>query len=130
MKDPFEVARNLSINFRTAPQVTRYFHSSVILDRKGKIIGQGVNHFRGNIISTPEGPIQKTIHSEIHALEKVNIRRLEGATIVNYGKTNVASILSRPCDNCWAILQKLGFRKVFYTVRADIHKPLWKEEYF
>ena len=128
MRDPFEVARNTA---RSADgQVTRYKHGSVILDKKGRTIGTGRNHFRGLIIDTDEGPINKTIHSEVHALERVNIRRLDDAVIINYAQTNVASILARPCDNCWAVLKKLGFRKVFYTVRSDLDKPLWKEEYF
>jgi deoxycytidylate deaminase len=112
--------------------VTRYQHSSIILDREGRIIGTGVNHFRGKVIKSmdSDGPIDKTIHSEIHALERVNIRRLDDAVIINYGKTNVAAILSRPCENCWTILKKLGFKKVIYTVRSDIMKPTWVEERF
>ena len=128
MRDPFDIARDIA--GRTHPQVTRYLHSSVISDRKGRVIGVGRNYFAGLVIDTEEGPISRTVHSEIHALSRVNIRRLEGAVIYNYAKTNVASILARPCGNCWAILRKLGFRKVFYTIRGPIDTPLWKEERF
>lgn len=126
MNDAFDIARRIAGT--TDPQITHYFHSTVIIDRKGRVIGRGRNHFRGLIIDTVEGPLRKTIHSEIHALEQVNIRRLNGATIINYARTNVASILARPCDNCWAILKKLGLKKIFYSVRSDLEKPLWKEE--
>lgn len=129
MRDPFDTARKLASD--SDPKVTRYLHASVILDRHGRIIGQGKNHFVGNKVLTEEGTyIDKTVHSEAHALQKVDIRKLEGAVIINYGRTNVAAILARPCPNCWTILSKLGFKKVFYTVRSNINKPLWREERF
>lgn len=129
LREPKEIARQIA--GRTDPQVTRYFHSSVILDRKDRIISTGVNHFKGkSIFVEGEGDIDKTVHSEVHALTKVNVRRLGGAVIINYARTNVASILARPCPNCWAILAKLGFEKVFYTVRSDINKPVWELEWF
>lgn len=126
--DAFEVARNAA--GKTSPIVTRYFHSSVIVTRNGKIIATGRNHFAGKIIDTIEGPINKTVHSEVDALSKVNIRRLDGAVMINYARTNVSTNLSRPCDNCQIILRKLGLKKVFYSIRSDINKPKWIEEYF
>lgn len=128
MISAFDMARNVAA--KSDPMVTKYQHGSVILDRRGRIIATGKNHFKGQVIEVDEGFINKTIHSEIHALTKVNTRRLDNATIINYGRTNVAAILSRPCDNCWAVLEKLGFAKVFYTVRSDLEKPLWREERF
>lgn len=128
MKDAFDIARDTAS--KSAPMVTKYQHASVILDRRGRIIATGRNHFAGKVIDIGEGLINKTIHAEVHALTKVNIRRLDKATIINYGRTNVAAILSRPCDNCWTILERLGFAKVFYTVRSDLQKPLWREESF
>jgi len=129
--DAFEIARNNAD--KCDPVVTRYFHASVILSAKGKIISAGKNHWAGRIIIADDDNdkyIKKTVHSEVDALSKVNIRRLDGAVIINYSRTNVASNLSKPCDNCWAILKKLGFKKVFYSVRSDINKPTWREEYF
>lgn len=126
MPDAFDIAKNATKN--SEPIITRYRHSSVILDRKGRIISVGRNHYTGKVIHTDEGPIKKTIHSEIHALTQVNIRRLEGATIINYARTNVASILAKPCPNCNEVLKKLGFKKVFYTVRSELDKPKWVEE--
>lgn len=127
-RDPFDLAKKLA--GKTDPIVTNYYHSSVILDREGRIIGSGVNHYNGKSITIPEGILAKSIHSEIHALRKVDIRRLNGATIINYAKTKVATNGSRPCANCWEILSKLGFRKVFYSVRSDLAKPVWIEEKF
>ena len=127
-QDPFDIARLTAA--KSDPMVTRYQHSAVILDRKGRVIATGRNHFAGKVIEIDEGFINKTVHAEVHALSKVNLRRLDNATIINYGRTNVAAILSRPCDNCWTILERLGFAKVFYTVRSDLNKPLWREEYF
>lgn len=125
-RDPFDSARKIA--GKTDPQVTNYFHSSVILDRRGRIISSGVNHFTGNSITVDDEPLSKTIHSEIHALRKVNIRRLSGATMINYARTNVSSNLARPCPSCWAILKKLGFRKIFYSTRSPLDSINWKEE--
>lgn len=127
--DAFDRARVTAAKSNSSG-VTRYQHSSVILDRKGRTIASGRNHFAGLIIETEEGEINKTVHSEVHALTKVNIRRLSGATMVNYARTNVAAILARPCPNCWTMLKKLGFTKVFYTERSDLDKPVWVEERF
>ena len=129
MKDAFEIARSKTDD----AVVTKYQHSSVILDRKGRVISTGKNHWAGNLVIADDDAdktIKKTVHAEINALTKVNIRRLRGATIINYAKTNVASNNARPCENCWPILKKLGFRKVFYSVRSPLDKPVWKEEYF
>lgn len=128
-RDPFDLARQIAGS--ADPKVTHYLHASVILDRKGRIIGSGKNHFRGHKVLTEDGAyIDKTVHSEAHALRSVDIRRLDDAVIINYGRTNISAILSRPCPNCWAILKKLGFKKVFYTTRSNLMKPLWVEELF
>ena len=127
--DAFDVAKITAA--KSNPVVTRYQHSSVILDRKGRIIARGKNHYTGILLVTSDGGIvQKTIHSEVNALQKVNIRHLKDAIIINYAKTNVAAILAYPCINCYTILQKLGFAKVFYTTRSDINNPRWQEERF
>lgn len=126
--DGFEVARNAA--GKTDPIVTRYMHSSVIISRNGKIIATGRNHWAGKVIDTIEGPINKTVHSEVDALSKVNIRWLDGAVMINYARTNVSTNLSRPCENCQIILKKLGLRKIFYSVRSDLTKPKWQEEQF
>lgn len=128
MPDAFETARNIAA--KSDPKVTKYQFGAVILDRKGRMIAGGRNHFAGRRIEIADGFINKTIHAEVHALSKVNLRRLDGASIIVYGRTNVAAILSRPCENCWAVLKKLGFSKVFYTVRSNLQKPLWREESF
>lgn len=127
--DAFDLARRTAD--KSVPQFTKYQHSSVILDRKGRIIATGNNHYAGQIILTgEEEKLNKTVHSEIHALTKVGVRKLQGATILNYARTNVAAILARPCPNCWETLKKFGFRKVFYTVRSDVTRPTWVEERF
>lgn len=126
--DPFEKARKLA--GKTDPQVTRYLHSSVILDRQGRIIGTGVNHYTGSkVIADDTGlPLNKTIHSEIAALHKVGIRKLGGATMINYARTKVATNMAYPCPICMTLIKQLGFRKLMYSVRSGLKNPLWKEE--
>lgn len=126
--DPFDLVKQ--ITGRTHPIVTRYLHGSVILDRNGRIISWGQNHFAGRVIRIDDGGlVSKTVHSEVHALSKVNIRGLSGATIINYGKTNVRSILSKPCANCNVIIRQLGFKKLFYSLESPLNSPVWKEVY-
>ena len=129
-RDAFDLAR--SVAAKSDPMITKYQHASVILDRKGRIIAHGKNHYAGHLTFADDGLgiIRKTVHSEIDALSKVNIRRLEDATIINYARTNVSAILAMPCENCWPLLRRLGFKKVFYTIRSMTDAPTWKESYF
>lgn len=129
-RDPFDVAKKLA--GKTDPQVTKYMHSSVILDREGRIISTGVNHFNGLSITADDTgyPLDKTVHAEAHALTKIGVRKLHGATIINYGRTKVATNPSYPCGSCYAILKKLGFRKLWYSIRSELDTPKWQEERF
>lgn len=110
---------------------TQYKHSSAIITSKGKVIAIGRNHYRGETIAADDGhPIHKTVHSEIHALYQVNVRRLQGAIIINYACRR-DTVIARPCDTCWSILKKLGFKKVIYSIHGPIDGPhKWKEEEF
>ena len=120
-KDVFEMARKAA-NRACPMMITRYRHASVILDRKGRVIATGVNYYEGGI---------KTVHSEFHALHQVDVRKLDGAVIVNYARTGAHTILARPCErSCWPILRKLGFKKVIYTEPSPLAAPLWREEFF
>lgn len=115
------------------PVVTKYRHTAAIITRKGQFIALGKNTYQGGSIELPEGVLFRTIHAEINALYKVSVRRLQGATILSYGRTDVSAITARPCDNCWAVLKKLGFKKVIYTVLVegyDADTPTWREENF
>ena len=127
-RDPFDLARQMA--YAAEPRTTRYLHGSVILDRKGRIIGTGKNHFIGRQILLEGAYVDKTVHSEAHALRRVDIRRLDDAVMINYGRTATSAILARPCSTCWSILKKLGFKKVFYTERSPLLKPVWVEERF
>ena len=115
------------------PQITKYRHSAAIVSRRGELLTIGRNYYDGSTVETEEGVFNKTIHAEINALSKVAVRKLGGATLLSYGRTDVSAILARPCGNCWAVLKKLGFRRVFYTTYVggyDADVPTWKEEIF
>lgn len=131
--DAFDIAKVLAEKVATssAPLVTRYKHSAVILDRNNKIISKAKNYFAGTSIVSEEGTdIDKTVHAEIAALAKVNIRRLEGATIIICGRTKVRYIRSAPCASCHAVLKKLKVRKMFYTLMSQLDTPIWAEGIF
>jgi deoxycytidylate deaminase len=126
--DAFSLAANACEDSR--PGISRYRHGSVILDSKNRVIAVGRNYWAGTEVITKDSRIKKTVHSEINALTKVNIRRLRGSTVVNFARTNQNVVLSRPCPSCWAVLKKLGIQKVFYTEFSDLTRPLWREERF
>lgn len=131
LSDAFEVVKNAAA--KNDPLVTKYRLAAAIVTRKGQLIATGRNNYQGGIVQTPDGPLDKTIHAEIDALFKVSIRRLQGAVIVVYGRTDASTITSRPCDNCWKVLKKLGFKKVFYTIYVEgvgADNPTWREENF
>lgn len=131
--DVYDAVRNAAARAEPLGH-TRYKHSSAIISAKGKTLAIGRNHYRGEVIAADDGhPIHKTVHSEIHALTKVNVRRLSGAIMVNYACTTNAgnAVISRPCDICWAVLRKLGFKKIVYSLHAPVNGPYrWKEELF
>lgn len=131
LSDAFDVVKAAAA--KNDPLITKYKHAASIVTRKGQLIATGRNNYQGGTVDTPEGILDKTIHAEIDALKKVSIRRLQGAILVSYGRTDTSAINARPCNNCWPVLKKLGFKKVFYTVYVngnDADVPTWKEEIF
>ncbi len=124
--DAFEVARVTAAKHN--PSITKYKHAAVLVSRKGQIIAVGRNYFDGKKVKTDEGVLSRTVHAEINALNKINIRRLDGSVLISFGRTNASIILARPCQNCFAVLKKLGIRKMFYTLSSILNEPIWKEE--
>lgn len=131
LSDAFDLVKSAAA--KHDPQITKYKHTAAIVSRKGQLIATGRNNYQGGQVVTPEGILEKTIHAEIDALYKVSIRKLGGAILVSYARTEVSAVLARPCENCWSVLKKLGFKKVFYTVFIsgyDADNPTWREEQF
>lgn len=112
------------------PQITKYKHSVAIVSRKDSMLCIGRNYYDGKQVNTSDGIMSRTVHAEIDALSKVNIRRLDGAIVISFAQTRATVIKARPCINCWAVLAKLGLSKVFYTMPSPLSAPLWKEEMF
>jgi len=132
LDDIYDRIRNAALSAAPAG-ATKYLHASALISAKGKVISIGRNHYRGELIEGEFGPIKRTMHSEIHALYQVNVRRLSGATIINYACSNGPNhnaVVSRPCDTCWSILKKLGVKKVLYSAHPQNGKQVWKEERF
>lgn len=131
LSDAFEAVKNAAE--KHDPGITKYRHTAAIVTKKGQFISLGRNHYAGGSVETDEGVLDKTIHAEVNALYKVSVRKLQGAILLSYGRTPTSAITARPCSNCWPVLKKFGFKKVFYTIFVDgndAHNPTWKEEYF
>lgn len=123
---PLALAQKLA--YAACPMVTRYRHGSVIVDRRNRIIGTGRNHFDGCL----SGNVRtlRSVHAEVDALRKVNVRRLSGAFIVNYAMNGSSTVCARPCPTCWAILKNLGFDRVIYSMSGELSRPQWEEVRF
>ncbi len=90
-------------------------HGAVIV-RGGRVLSVGVNKWRNRYLpASVDYDPNLTVHAEIDALSRLENPR--GATIYiarvnNQGK----AMMSRPCIRCEAELQRLGVKKVVYTV--------------
>ncbi len=82
--------------------------AAVLVDRRG-ILAWGWNHCGDGY----------RMHAKVHALRRANPRRLRGATLVVFGlrKKNGHPVLSRPCEDCEAMILRAGIRRVEYHTR-------------
>lgn len=94
-------------------------HGAVVI-KKGKIIASGRNYKNGCRMGNPN---IFSVHAEVNAIESTKLRGLRGATIVIYAESKGRQKTSKPCPNCFHILQKLGFRKLVYSTHDG-----WKIE--
>lgn len=126
--DSFDAARAAATKHE--PGLTKYKHIAIIVTRKGQLIATGRNYNAGESVETDEGLLFRTVHAEINALSKVNIRRLDDASLISFGQTRASIILARPCLNCFTVLKKLQFKRCFYSLPSALDAPIWQEELF
>lgn len=75
----------------------------------------GINKFRNDPENIPKNIVKAScsVHAEVDALSRVSNAR--GATIYIARITKHGTALSRPCNNCWVVIQESGIRKVVFT---------------
>lgn len=84
---------------------------SCIVDKRGLIHSWGWNSC---------GPTGYGLHSEIHAINRSNKKRLKGSTIyvASQRSRNKKAVFSKPCADCQRVIDSWGL-KVIYRERED-----------
>ena len=90
--DPWELAARL---FQRSQ--CRVKMAAVVTDKRGRLISWGWNH---------AGPDGNGLCAERHALGRANPKRLAGASIYIRGSNRRNEATSKPCNRCYAALQK------------------------
>lgn len=102
----------------------RSFHSTFIYD-KNKLLSIGFNSYKklhrshkfGVYKGTKDNPEQYVagIHSEIDAIIKLGRTDCSRLTFINIRiDNNDCPNISKPCENCFRVLQSLGFKQIYY----------------
>ena len=102
----------------------RSFHSTFIFD-KSKLLSIGFNNYKklhrrntfGPYKGTKDNPDQYIagIHSEIDAIIKLGRTDCTGLTFINIRvDNNDMPNISKPCENCFRVLQGLRFKHIYY----------------
>lgn len=106
-------------------QTGRSFHATFIYD-KNKLLSIGFNNYNklhrhhkfGKYKGTKENPEKYVagLHSEIDALIKLGRTDCSRLTFINIriDKNNCAN-MAKPCENCFKVLQGIGFKNIYYT---------------
>ena len=102
----------------------RSFHTTFIFD-KGKLLSIGFNNYNKLHRSTKFGKYKGTkanpdqyiagLHSEIDAIIKLGRTDCSRLSFINIRiDNNDCPNMSKPCENCFRVLQGLGFKQIYY----------------
>lgn len=100
------------------------FHTTFIFD-KGKLLSIGFNNYNKLHRSTKFGKYKGTkanpdqyiagLHSEIDSIIKLGRIDCSRLTFINIRiDNNERPNMSKPCENCFRVLQGLGFKQIYY----------------
>jgi hypothetical protein len=133
--------RIIELSFALAgkyPYNKRCRHFSFIFERN-RLISIGINNpkthplnLKFNYISKKQGKINEVVgtHSELSAVIKTGLPldgngSYKGFTIVNTRiNRNEQLDYSYPCNGCWDMIKKLGFKKLLYTTKEQKFETL------
>ena len=102
----------------------RSFHTTFIFD-KGKLLSIGFNNYNKLHRSTKFGKYKGTkanpdqyiagLHSEIDSIIKLGRTDCSRLSFINIRiDNNDSPNMSKPCENCFRVLQGLGFKQIYY----------------
>lgn len=89
---------------------------AVICNHKSIYTGYNYTNKTHPKYANPSKNYCRGVHAEINAIIHSNLDDLSDAEIYVYRENKRGEIsMSRPCENCLAILKKLGVKKMYYT---------------
>ena len=94
------------------------FNHGAVLIYRGKIVGKGFNTY----INSNYNCKQKiSLHAEVSAindaLKKMHVSELKNCELIIIRINNSGMFVnSKPCCNCYAFINRLCIRKVYYSV--------------
>jgi deoxycytidylate deaminase len=116
-KNLLEKILDISKKLKDVPSGTNR-HFSFIID-KNRILSLGWNdYYCSNRIAYDNGHVHGGIHSEFSAYVRYrgDFGRLRRCIMVNTRINSLDKIgMSKPCTVCQKFIEKVGFRKVYYT---------------
>jgi deoxycytidylate deaminase len=130
IKKCIEITRAL----RQDKESGRSFHTTFIFD-KNKLLTIGFNNYKklhrhhkfGAYKGTKDNPDKYIagIHSEIDAIIKLGRTDCSKLTFLNIRiDNNNKPNISKPCENCFRVLQGLGFKQIYYIDSLGITQVL------
>lgn len=88
-----------------------------VICRNGTPISVGYNHFYSDRHFCYSK--STTIHAEAMAIKNCSLKQLNGAVIyVARMSKNGELAMARPCPQCLVLLQKVGVKKMTYSIRG------------
>jgi hypothetical protein len=111
-------------------QTGRQFHVTVIFHRS-RLVSIGYNNYLKSHPAKRFGPFKPfksktpnyhpSLHSEISAICKLGVDDTSAFTFINIRIDNNGNLNNaKPCPNCLAVMNKLGFRNIFYSTLEGI----------
>ena len=87
-----------------------------VLVSSGRILSTGYNQIRFKGRGNKYTKWSSSLHAERDCLAKVNKDEISNATLYIWRESSTGPALSMPCDQCWYMIEELGFiKKVVYT---------------
>ncbi|MBI4029121.1 MAG: hypothetical protein HY376_02040 [Candidatus Blackburnbacteria bacterium] len=106
----------------------KYRHGAVIYDKHGRIIAYGHNYMYSKQITlmvTKKLNVLRvwSVHSEMDALRKLTSSQLrQDLYLFVYREYKDGTpALSRPCDDCFGVIDRFGIKHVDYT-RSEVER--------
>lgn len=98
----------------------RMKHGAIIV-KGGRVVGTGFNKNRNSPLVVSENHIKThcSEHAEISAIKDASFNVKNAVIYIARVNKNGMDRNSKPCNQCFDVISKLGIKKVIYTVEND-----------